>query len=108
MVRRLPIFLLKESGANTFSMSLTQKRPPFTDHIKAIYNPKIKPSIYLSLPSHMYISLSTHSLQSFRSLQLQQNLHSIHRLDPFLYGILSVRHVCQRRQIETHRFDKIR
>ena len=32
-----------------------------------------------------------------------RNLHSIHRLDPFLDGIISVRLVCQRRKIEKHR-----
>ncbi len=62
-------------------------------------------AIYLSTST--FLPLASSSLLFFSFFQLEQNLHSIHRLDLFLCGIVSVRLVCQRRKIEKHRFEKI-
>ena len=73
-----------------------------------IYAPQTQ-TPYLLASSFPYIYfLTSHSLQSFIPSSQSRNLHSIYRLDPFLYGRLNVRHVCQRREIEKHRFEKIR
>ncbi|KAM0805090.1 hypothetical protein BDR22DRAFT_485347 [Usnea florida] len=70
------------------------------------FNPTHLHLLVLSFPYVHSLSTTPCSL-SFPPIRAG-NLHSIHRLDPFLCGILNVRHVCQRREIEKHRFDKIR
>ena len=106
-MRQLFIALVKADELIPFSEPSTQKGLShfITFNYVNLRYPNLRPAIYLS--TSMFLPLASSSPLFFSFLQLEQNLHSIHRLDLFLCGIFSVRLVCQRRKIEKHRFEKI-